>query len=39
MGGILKDEAIKLLQMFYEHGNEKIPEAKRQRRNWLIINN
>ena len=32
-GGVLKDEAIKLLQMFYEHGNEKIPEAKRQRRN------
>ncbi len=29
--GVLKDEAIKMLQQFYEHGNEKAPESKRQR--------
>ena len=27
--GVRKEEAIKLLQSFYEHGNEKIPEEKR----------
>jgi tRNA-specific adenosine deaminase 2 len=27
--GVLQDEAIKLLQEFYEHGNEKAPEDKR----------
>lgn len=27
--GVLKDQAIKLLQQFYEHGNEKAPESKR----------
>lgn len=27
--GIMKDDAVKLLQKFYEHGNEKAPEAKR----------
>jgi tRNA-specific adenosine deaminase 2 len=30
--GVMKDEAIKLLQMFYEHGNEKAPDSKRQRK-------
>ncbi|CDW75215.1 adenosine deaminase [Stylonychia lemnae] len=30
--GILKNDAIKLLQQFYEHGNEKAPENKRQRK-------
>ena len=30
--GVMADEAIKLLQRFYEHGNEKAPEAKRQRK-------
>ena len=31
-GGVLADEAVKLLQSFYEHGNMKLPEDKRQRR-------
>ena len=31
-GGVLQDEAIKLLQQFYEEGNLNIPEEKRQRR-------
>ena len=30
--GILKEEAIQLLQQFYERGNAKLPEAKRHRR-------
>lgn len=30
--GILKEEAIRLLQEFYERGNAKLPEAKRHRR-------
>lgn len=30
--GVLKDEAVKLLQEFYERGNAKLPEAKRHRR-------
>ena len=30
--GVMKEEAIKMLQQFYEHGNEKAPEAKRQRK-------
>jgi len=30
--GILKDEAIGLLQRFYVRGNAKLPEAKRHRR-------
>jgi tRNA-specific adenosine deaminase 2 len=30
--GILKNEAIALLQKFYERGNLKLPEAKRHRR-------
>ncbi|TNV71952.1 hypothetical protein FGO68_gene14842 [Halteria grandinella] len=30
--GIMKEEAVRLLQRFYEHGNEKAPEAKRQRK-------
>lgn len=30
--GVLKEEAIKILQQFYERGNEKLPEAKRHRR-------
>ena len=30
--GLLKDEAIELLQEFYQHGNIKAPEAKRQRK-------
>ena len=30
--GILKAEAIHLLQRFYERGNAKLPEAKRHRR-------
>eukprot|EP00347_Sterkiella_histriomuscorum_P008178 403346083 len=30
--GVLKDQAINLLQRFYEHGNEKAPENKRQRK-------
>ena len=32
VGGVLANEAIKLLQSFYEHGNLKLPEDKRQRR-------
>ena len=28
-GGVMKEEAIKMLQKFYEHGNEKAPETKR----------
>ena len=31
--GILRQEAIRLLQEFYERGNVKLPEAKRHRRN------
>jgi tRNA-specific adenosine deaminase 2 len=27
--GLMMEEAVKLLQRFYEHGNEKAPEAKR----------
>ena len=30
--GVLADEAVKLLQQFYEHGNLKAPESKRQRK-------
>ena len=30
--GVMKEEAVKLLQRFYEHGNEKAPETKRQRK-------
>lgn len=30
--GVLREDAIKLLQEFYERGNEKLPEAKRHRR-------
>ena len=30
--GVMKEEAVKLLQRFYEHGNEKAPENKRQRK-------
>jgi tRNA-specific adenosine deaminase 2 len=30
--GVLKEEAILLLQKFYERGNLKLPEAKRHRR-------
>ena len=33
--GVLASEAVKLLQNFYEHGNLKIPEDKRQRKNWI----
>jgi len=32
VSGILKDEAIDLLQRFYLRGNSKLPEAKRHRR-------
>ncbi len=32
ISGVRKEEAIKLLQEFYEHGNEKAPDAKRQRK-------
>ena len=31
--GVLKDKAIELLQSFYENGNLKVPESKRQRKN------
>ena len=27
--GVLRDEAIKILQSFYEHGNESAPDDKR----------
>ena len=30
--GVRREEAVRVLQEFYEHGNEKAPEAKRQRR-------
>jgi tRNA-specific adenosine deaminase 2 len=30
--GILKEEAVSLLQLFYERGNAKLPETKRHRR-------
>jgi tRNA-specific adenosine deaminase 2 len=30
--GVMKDDAIKLLQQFYERGNEKLPVVKRHRR-------
>ena len=30
--GLMKEEAVKILQRFYEHGNEKAPENKRQRK-------
>jgi tRNA(Arg) A34 adenosine deaminase TadA len=32
ISGVLKFEAIRLLQEFYERGNVKLPEAKRHRR-------
>ena len=32
IGGILAEPAIKLLQKFYERGNEKVPEKKRHRK-------
>jgi hypothetical protein len=31
-GGYLKDQAIDILKRFYEKGNEKAPEHKRQRK-------
>ena len=30
--GVRRDQAVSLLQQFYEHGNLKVPEAKRQRK-------
>jgi tRNA-specific adenosine deaminase 2 len=30
--GVCKDEAVLLLQEFYEHGNVRAPESKRQRK-------
>jgi tRNA-specific adenosine deaminase 2 len=30
--GVLKEQAVRLLQEFYERGNAKLPEAKRHRR-------
>lgn len=30
--GVMKEEAIQILQEFYERGNQKLPEAKRHRR-------
>lgn len=30
--GLYKDQAIQLLQEFYQHGNVKAPDAKRQRK-------
>lgn len=30
--GVCKEEAVHLLQEFYEHGNVKAPESKRQRK-------
>ena len=30
--GVLAEEAVKILQSFYEHGNMKLPESKRQRK-------
>ncbi len=35
--GLLKDDAIRLLQEFYERGNEKLPESKRHRRTTAIV--
>ncbi len=32
VSGIMKEEAVDLLQRFYERGNIKLPEAKRHRR-------
>ena len=33
ISGVLAEQAVTLLQSFYEHGNLKIPEDKRQRKN------
>ena len=30
--GLFKEKAIQLLQEFYQHGNVKAPDAKRQRK-------
>jgi len=31
LGGLLKDEAVEVLKLFYQKGNENLPEEKRHR--------